>query len=104
MKFKEEMREFNGIGLTNLYNGDLFSMLFEVYPEINWFFMEKHKSFLEITGNFWNSFEIKRKFLDKFSHQFQIKTQKDWKYVTKKQMMECDDFLFSILTEIYPDI
>lgn len=65
-------------------------MLFEVYPEINWFFMEKHKSFLEITGNFWNSFEIK--------------TQKDWKHVTKKQMMECDDFLFSILTEIYPDI
>ncbi len=52
--------------------------------------MEKHKSFLEITGNFWNSFEIK--------------TQKDWKHVTKKQMMECDEFLFSILTEIYPDI
>jgi len=110
----KEIIECNGLRLTNKYNGNIISLLFMVYPEINWTFMEtnKHKILFEIAENFWNSFENKRKFFDNISHQFKIKTQQDWKQVTLKEMREFklgetnnyNNILFSTLVEIYPVI
>jgi len=111
-EIKEEIKKFDGVGLTNKYNGNIFFILFEVYPEIYWFFMEKkHKILFDFTEKFWNSFEIKRKFLYIISFKFQIKTQKDWKQVILKEMKEnnrytkkYNDSLFSILSHFLSDI
>jgi len=105
----EKIRKSNR-NLLNKYNENLFSILFEVYPEINWNELRFRRIFPRY---FWNSLENRRSFLDSVSYRLQIKTQRDWKKIAYKEMKEWQislltqsyrNNIFSMLVDVYPEI
>jgi hypothetical protein len=68
------------------YNGSLFKMLSETYPEYQWIPWK----FNHLANGFWSDSKIQRKFMEWVGEQLTYKTPEDWYKIANKVFFQVD--------------